>query len=155
MKVPARKRVNHVSCARMGRTQFGLNESPRPKAGKLLCVQKTVKLVTSLNEVPARRWRNWWPSCPPVPNVSCLNESSHPKSEKLARLVSFAHFLRPASMKVTTQGGEIQVEVITPPQLRRLNESPLPKAGKGVDGAEGCRNRQYLDESPHPKAGKS
>ena len=33
-------------------------------------------------------------------------------------------------MKVTTQGGEIQVGVITPPQLRRLNESPHPKAGK-------------------------
>ena len=35
-----------------------------------------------------------------------------------------------ASMKAPTQGGEIQVEVITPPQLRRLNESPRPKAGK-------------------------
>ena len=32
-----------------------------------------------------------------------------------------------ASMKVPTQGGEIQVEVITPPQLRRLNESPRPR----------------------------
>lgn len=33
-------------------------------------------------------------------------------------------------MKVPAQGGEIQVEVITPPQLRRLNENPRPKAGK-------------------------
>ena len=37
-----------------------------------------------------------------------------------------------ASMKVPPESGEIQVEVITPPQLRRLNESPHAKVEKFV-----------------------
>ena len=77
MKVPARRRGN--TSARTGRSQLpGLNESPRPKAGK-----------------SHRQWRLRSRS-------TCLNESPRPKAEKFIDNAATDVRLR-ASMKIPAQ----------------------------------------------------
>ena len=130
MKVPALRRGNQWSRTSQCRTR-GLNESPRPKAGKCLRRGRLLLMNMGLNESPrpkagkfprARQWR---------PESSRLNESPRPKAGKLRyQLVPVA----------TTTG---------------LNESPRPKAGKWCGAVRYRRLGERLNESPRPKAGKS
>ena len=60
MKVPTRRRGNHLASGSLSTTRC-LNESPRPKAGKSIpSLPRIPRGVTSM-KVPARRWGNCQP----------------------------------------------------------------------------------------------
>ena|GEM_PF-4689677 len=59
MKVPARRRGNARTSPEAHRLSHGLNESPRPKAGKYVAVVDGLMLGLSASmKVPTRRWGN-------------------------------------------------------------------------------------------------
>ena len=103
MKVPARRRGNG-SIAPGETITVGLNESPRPKAGKCFYrLYQGFHSVASM-KVPARRRGN--PATFFNGSLgSGLNESPRPKAGKLKPLEAIS-------------------------ELVSLNESPRPKAGK-------------------------
>ena len=128
MKVPARRRGNG-SIAPGETITVGLNESPRPKAGKCFYrLYQGFHSVASM-KVPARRRGNG------VPPGAC--------------------FPRPfASMKVPARRRGNPATFFNGSLGSGLNESPRPKAGK-LKPLEAISELVSLNESPRPKAGKS
>ena len=156
MKVPALRRGNTWENAGMFPFVTGLNESPRPKAGKSGFARITSEETTAASmKVPARRWGNYRSSFKHFPFQQNLNESSRPKAGKFSppnRMVDYSVTL----MKVPDR--RRGNKSIPKQPFKHLNTIDKPKhhasdtpSLRHVPGSRGDRQSLQRSLSPPPR----
>ena len=154
MKVPALRRGNARLADNLIQGEQGLNESPRPKAGKFHdCLHQQLH-VLGLNESPRPKAGKSSPRLRLRSGRRSLNESPRPKAGKLPGSGGFPWYRCPASMKVPALRRGNHLGSGLSMSEPRLNESPRPKAGKCGWSLRAPTSTMCLNESPRPKAGK-
>ena len=130
MKVPTRRRGNRRRSLCSPHARCGLNESPRPKTGKLVePPQCKVGAIDASMKVPTRRRGN-------------IGEYGH------------VAWVEEASMKVPARRqGNGACDVVVGLHVATSMKVPTRRRGNPATSASHAAHRS-LNESPHPKAGE-